>query len=68
VTSDRILRIGVVVTAIGLVATLIAILPLFNADIELPGYWWFLSMITGVGLTIIIAGFIMGARERRPPR
>jgi hypothetical protein len=67
VTSDRILRIGVVVTVIGLIATLIAILPLFSSDIELPGYWWFLSMITGVGLAIIIAGFIIGARERRSP-
>jgi hypothetical protein len=68
VTSDRILRIGVVVTVIGLIATLIAILPLFSSDIELPGYWWFLSMITGVGLAIIIVGFIIGARERRSPR
>lgn len=64
-TSDRILRFGVVVTVIGLVATLIAMLPLFTADIQLPGYWWFLSMITGVGLAIIITGFVMGARERR---
>lgn len=63
--SDRVLRAGVVVTMLGLLATLIAILPLFFADLRLPGIWWFLSMLTGVGLLLVIAGLVLAARERR---
>lgn len=63
--SDRILRAGILVTVIGLVITVIAMLPLLIEDLNLPGYWWFLSMITGVGLLLIIWGLAVGARERR---
>jgi hypothetical protein len=59
------LRVGVVVTIIGFLATLIAILPLVIDSVELPGIWWFLSMITGVGLLLIILGLVLAARERR---
>jgi hypothetical protein len=59
------LRVGVVVTIIGFLATIIAILPLVIDSVELPGIWWFLSMITGVGLLLIILGLVLAARERR---
>jgi hypothetical protein len=65
VKSDRVLRVGVIVTVLGLLITLIAMLPLVIDDLTLPGIWWFLSMITGVGLFLIIVGLILGARERR---
>jgi peptidoglycan/LPS O-acetylase OafA/YrhL len=65
VTGDRLLRIGVGVTALGLVATLIAMLPLVFPNLTLPGIWWFLAMITGVGLALVIAGLARSARERR---
>jgi peptidoglycan/LPS O-acetylase OafA/YrhL len=65
VTGDRLLRIGVGVTALGLIATLIAMLPLVFPDLTLPGIWWFLAMITGVGLALVIAGLARSARERR---
>jgi len=65
VTGDRLMRIGVGVTALGLVATLIAMLPLVFPDLALPGVWWFLAMITGVGLALVIAGLARSARERR---
>ncbi len=64
-TGDRLMRIGVGVTALGLVATLIAMLPLVFPDLALPGVWWFLAMITGVGLALVIAGLARSARERR---
>ncbi len=64
-TGDRLLRIGVGVTVLGLVATLIAMLPLVFPDLTLPGIWWFLAMITGVGLALVIAGLARSARERR---
>ena len=59
------MRIGVVVTTLGLIATLVAILPLVIPDLSLPGIWWFLAMITGVGLALVIAGLAQSARERR---
>lgn len=63
--GDRLLRIGAVVTVIGLVCTVIAMLPLVVPGLELPSLWWFLSMITGVGLALVIAGLAVSARSRR---
>jgi hypothetical protein len=68
VTGDRLMRIGVGVTVAGLLATVIAMAPLIFPDLTLPGVWWFLSMITGVGLALVIAGLVVAARERRPPK
>jgi hypothetical protein len=61
--AQRVIKAGAILTIIGLAATLIAILPLVS-DIELSGTWWFLSMITGVGLATVIAGLTMSARSR----
>ncbi|MCX6432612.1 MAG: hypothetical protein NTX29_07415 [Actinobacteria bacterium] len=63
--SDLVLRIGGWSTAVGLVFTLIAILPLVVPSLELPGAMWFLSMLTGVGLVVVCVGLILGARGRR---
>lgn len=63
--GDRLLRVGAVVTVIGLVCTVIAMLPLVVPSLELPPAWWFLSMITGVGLALVIAGLAVSARARR---
>lgn len=62
--GDRLLRVGAVVTVIGLVCTVIAMLPLVVPGLELPSAWWFLSMITGVGLALVIAGLAVSARSR----
>lgn len=63
--GDRLLRIGGVVTVIGLICTLIAMLPLVIPSLSLPSAWWFLSMITGVGLALVIVGLAVSARSRR---
>ena len=63
--GDRLLRVGVVVTVLGLVCVLIAILPLVVPSIELSSIWLFLSMLTGVGLALVLAGLIRSARSRR---
>lgn len=63
--GDRLMRIGAVVTVIGLVCTIIAMLPLVVPGLVLPSAWWFLSMITGVGLALVIAGLAVSARSRR---
>lgn len=58
------LRVGVWLTFIGLVFSVVAMLPLV-LPIELPSAFWFLSMITGVGLVVMMAGFVVSGRERR---
>ena len=63
--GDRLMRIGAVVTVIGLICTVIAMLPLVLPGLELPSLWWFLSMITGVGLALVIVGLGVSARSRR---
>ena len=63
--GDRILRVGAVVTVIGLICTLIAMIPLVAPSVELPSAWWFLSMIPGVGLALVIVGLAVSARSRR---
>ena len=63
--GDRLLRIGAVVTVIGLLCTVIAMLPLVVPALQLPSAWWFLSMITGIGLALVIAGLAVSARSRR---
>jgi hypothetical protein len=64
--ADRVLRIGGVITVVGLVFTAIAMLPLLVPSLELPGAMWFLAMLTGVGLIVVFIGLVMGARGRRP--
>ncbi len=63
--GDRLLRIGGVVTVVGLICTVVAMLPLVFPGLALPSAWWFLSMITGVGLALVIAGLAVSARSRR---
>jgi len=62
--GDRLLRAGAVVTVIGIILTLIAMLPLVVPDLSLPPVWWFLSMITGVGLAMVLLGLFLSARSR----
>jgi|GEM_PF-332702 len=61
--AQRVIKIGAILTVIGIVLSLIAILPLVS-DIELSSAWWFLSMTTGIGLATVIAGLTMSARSR----
>ena len=63
--GDRLLRIGAIVTVVGLGCTLVAMLPLVIPAMTLPSAWWFLSMITGLGLALVIAGLAVSARSRR---
>jgi hypothetical protein len=66
--GDRLLRVGMIVTVVGLILSSIALLPLLFPDLRLPGAWWFLSMITGVGLALVIFGLIRASRARRGDR
>lgn len=63
--GDRLMRVGAIVMVIGIACTLIALLPLVVPALSLPSAWWFLSMLTGVGLFLVIAGLAVSARSRR---
>ena len=63
--GDRLLRVGAVVMVVGIACTLVALLPLVAPSWELPPLWWFLSMLTGVGLALVILGLAVSARSRR---
>jgi hypothetical protein len=65
--ADRILRIGVIVTVVGLGFTLVAIIPLVLPDLDMPSALWFLAMLTGVGLAIVVVGLALQSRARRRP-
>ena len=67
-SADRILRIGAWITALGLVFTVIACLPLLIPSLSMPSALWGLSMLTGVGLAVVFVGLVMGARQRRSRR
>lgn len=62
--GEAFVRIGAYLTIAGMIFTVIAILPLVS-DINLPSTWWFLSMLTGLGLALILIGLITTARSRR---
>ncbi len=61
--GDRLLRAGLIITAAGMALTLIAMLPL-AFDVELPSAFWWLAMLTGLGLAMVIVGLARNARRR----
>jgi hypothetical protein len=62
--ADRLMRVGLVVTAIGLAFSFVALSPLVITGLELSSIWWALSMITGVGFAILLFGLRASARVR----
>lgn len=63
--GDRILRFGLVTTCLGLVCTVVACLPLLFPALHMSSAWWFLAMLTGVGLIIVMIGLVLSGGDRR---
>ncbi len=61
--GDRLIRTGLVVTVVGMLLALVAILPLVT-DLELPSAFWWLSMLVGVGMGMILVGLTRNGRRR----
>lgn len=61
--GERLIRIGVGITLLGMVCTMVALLPLFTGA-TLPPYMWALAMTTGVGFALVIAGLLVNGRAR----
>jgi hypothetical protein len=57
------MRLGAIMLVIGMVFTLIALLPLFT-NLNPPSIWWGLSMLTGLGLGMILVGLRRSAKSR----
>jgi cytosine/uracil/thiamine/allantoin permease len=55
---------GGIVTALGMLLTFIAIVPLADSKVNLPSVFWGLAMITGIGLAVLIYGVWRAARGR----
>lgn len=62
--GDRLMRVGIYFLLAGIACTLIAISPLFIQNLELPGFWWALSMLTAVGLALILLGLRRSSKSR----
>ena len=60
---DRILKVGGVLLALGMVLSLIAMSPLVFGG-HFASVWWFLAMLTGTGLICIIVGIKAASRAR----
>jgi len=61
--GDHLVRIGLVVTALGMLLALVAMLPLVT-DLELPSAFWALSMLVGVGMGLVLVGLLRNGRHR----
>jgi uncharacterized membrane protein len=62
-SGDRLIRAGVVVTIVGMLLTLVAMIPLVT-DVELPSAFWWLSMLVGVGMGMVLVGLARNGRRR----
>jgi membrane protein implicated in regulation of membrane protease activity len=61
--GHRLMLTGGVILAAGMLLTLVAVLPLF-IDLQLPWYWWALSMLTCLGLLLILLGLRRSSKTR----
>ncbi len=62
--GERLMIVGALVTALGMVLTFVAIFPLADSTLKLPSIFWALAMVTGIGLAILITGIWRAARGR----
>ena len=62
------MRIGIVLLVTGMICTLIAVLPLVISGLNLPSFWWGLSMLTAVGLAVILVGLRSSSKTRTKSR
>ena len=61
--GDRLIRVGAVLCVVGMVVTLVSLLPMV-LDVEVPSLFWALSMLVGVGFALILLGLFRKGRRR----
>ena len=57
------MRVGGAVLVLGMLATVVAFSPLISG-VGLGPIWWALSMLTGLGLVLMLVGFRSQAKSR----
>lgn len=63
--GDRLVRIGGVIAAVGVVASLFALLPLISDGVEAASWLWFVAIFgVGVGFGMALWGMVRAARAR----
>ena len=63
--GDRLMRIGVVLTVIGMLCGIYAMLPLILHSLKPNSTLWPFSMLTGVGLFLVLLGLRRSSRVRK---
>ncbi|MEU0838232.1 hypothetical protein ABZ370_02010 [Streptomyces sp. NPDC005962] len=63
--GDRLVRIGVIVFAVGAIATLATVAPLFLGADPLPSVAYFVCMLMGVGFALAAAGVLRSIAAQR---
>lgn len=66
--GDRLVRVGGVVFAVGVLAILVTVVPLLLGTARLPVAFYYLSMLAPLGMGIALAGLVVAARARRGQR
>jgi len=62
--GDKMMRIGAVIMVFGMICAVIAILPLFFSSLNLGSFWWGLSMLSGLGLALVLIGLRQSSKVR----
>ncbi|QKV94339.1 hypothetical protein HUT19_23410 [Streptomyces sp. NA02950] len=63
--GDRLVRIGVIVFAVGAIATLATVAPMFLGADPLPTAAYLISMLMGVGFALAAAGVLRSISAQR---
>lgn len=63
--GERLIRVGGVIAAVGVVASLLALLPLVADGVEAASWLWFVAIFgVGVGVGMALWGMVRAARAR----
>ncbi|WP_042376894.1 hypothetical protein [Streptacidiphilus melanogenes] len=63
--GDRLVRIGAILFAVGAVATIATVLPLFLGLHRLPTPAYFVCMVMPLGFAVALAGLFASARSQK---
>ena len=63
--SQTVFRIGLAVFAVGVLATVATLIPLFTGADPLPVAFYLLSMLAPLGFAIVLVGLWRNGRRRR---
>lgn len=66
--GDRLVAVGAVVFTVGLLATLVTMVPFFVGSEPFPTPVYLVSLLAPVGFALALAGLLRAARSHRDPQ